>query len=127
MDVRFNFANQKIVSEFAMVDSYYYAPYKNKNIKIRCRDTVCVPGMPMSIVQNNFYALLKATERLSNCLFVYDIKYSVKENDKTVDKTQSFYFMIVTDKEFEAYKVVSPKKDNNLTKDGEIKRPKKVK
>ena len=76
-------------------------------------DKLYIPGTEVSIVADTNYQVLKATKRLDNCLFIFDINYTVKENNKSVDKKQGFYFMIVSDKEFEMYKSMTNSKEEN--------------
>ena len=89
----------------ALLKIFYYRTIKNKNVKIRCLDTFYFGGTDISIVPEVAYSVLKATNRLHSCIFIFYFEYKVAENDgKIVDKNIQYAFKIVSDREFEMYK-----------------------
>ena len=59
----------------------------------------------MRIVPDAAYNVLKATNRLNGCLFIFQFEYKMVEDDgKIADKTLQYAFKIVSDREYNMYK-----------------------
>lgn len=109
---------------YATLRNYYYRPYKNKNLTIRCFDTTYFGGTAINIVPQKIYDVLKVTNRLEDCLFIFELEYDVKNDDEVVEKRKKKYaFKIVNEKDYEMYK--NMEKPVIEEDDGVIKRPKK--
>lgn len=103
--VSFNLVNVNVSPRQALLKIFYYRTIKNKNIKIRCLDTFYAGGHDISIVPDAAYSVLKATNRLNGCLFIFQFEYTmVGEEDKIEDKTIQYAFKIVSDREYNMYK-----------------------
>jgi hypothetical protein len=89
----------------ALLKIFYYRTIKNKHIKIRCLDTIYAGGNDISIVPDAAFSVLKATNRLNGCLFIFQFEYKMVEDDgKIADKTLQYAFKIVSDREYNMYK-----------------------
>lgn len=124
--IYFSFANHEITSKVGTVTNLYYRTYKNKNLIIRNREFSYVPATEIMAVHEDTFEVLKATNRLNDTLFKFNIIYSVKENGQEIQKSSNFYFKVVGENQYEAYKEVS-KASKDEEDNGEIKRPKKQK
>lgn len=103
--ISFNLVSERMNPRQALLKIFYYRTIKNKNVKIRCLDTFYFGGTDISIVPEVAYSILKATNRLHSCIFIFCFEYKVAENDgKIVDKNIQYAFKIVSDREFEMYK-----------------------
>ncbi|MBO6119167.1 MAG: hypothetical protein J6P02_01730 [Lachnospiraceae bacterium] len=103
--ISFNLVSERMNPRQALLKIFYYRTIKNKNVKIRCLDTFYFGGTDISIVPEVAYSVLKATNRLHSCIFIFYFEYKVAENDgKIVDKNIQYAFKIVSDREFEMYK-----------------------
>lgn len=69
--ISFNLVNINMTSGYALLKNYYYRTVKNRNVKIRCLDTLYFGGTDIHIVPSVAYGVLKATNRLNNCLFIF--------------------------------------------------------
>ena len=59
----------------------------------------------MSIVPDAAFNVLKVTNRLNGCLFIFQFEYKIVEEDgKIEDKTIQYAFKIVSDREYNMYK-----------------------
>ena len=105
----------------ALLKNFYYSTVKNKNVKIRCIDKLYFGGTDIQIVPEAAYSILKATNRLNNCLFIFQLDYTVNENNGPTDKSIQYAFKIVSEKEFNMYKDME-----NAARAKDIIRPKKV-
>lgn len=129
MKVSFSFSNHNLKSDAIVLSHYYLTTLKSKVLKIRCRDTAYVPGIELDVVPPIAYAVLKATGRIDDCIFVYNVTYTTENNGEKVEKTQNIYFKVVSEKEYNAYRSMKHLNEETVeTKEtGEIKRPKKQK
>lgn len=118
----FSMVNHDIDSANVLFKNYYYRTIKNKNIKIRCVDTIYYGGALTNIVPNEAYTVLKATNRLYGCTFIVELTYRVNENKKLSEKVTEFAFKILSEKEFNMYKKME---DAKKVEKETIVRPKK--
>ena len=89
----------------ALLKLFYYRTIKNKSVKIRCLDTLYLGGNDISIVPDDAYSILKATNRLNGCIFIFNFEYKLADKDgKIYDKSIQYAFKIVSDREFRMYK-----------------------
>ena len=103
--ISFNLVNTNMSPRQALLRIFYYRTIKNKNIKIRCLDTIYVGGKDISIVPEDAFTVLKATNRLNSCIFIFNFEYKVVNKDKQIaDKSVQYAFKIVSDREFKMYK-----------------------
>ena len=103
--ISFNLVNSKMDPRQALLKIFYYRTIKNKHIKIRCLDTIYAGGNDISIVPDAAFSVLKATNRLNGCLFIFQFEYKMVEDDgKIADKTLQYAFKIVSDREYNMYK-----------------------
>ena len=103
--ISFNLVNSKMSPRQALLKIFYYRTIKNKHIKIRCLDTFYAGGNDISIVPDAAFSVLKATNRLNGCLFIFQFEYKmVGEDEKIEDKTLQYAFKIVSDREYNMYK-----------------------
>lgn len=103
--VSFNLVNSNMNPRQALLKIFYYRTIKNKNIKVRCLDTLYAGGTDMSIVPDAAFNVLKVTNRLNGCLFIFQFEYKVVgEDDKIEDKMLQYAFKIVSDREYNMYK-----------------------
>lgn len=107
-----------------LLKNYYFRNFKNKNIIIRCFDSLYVGGTEIGIIPNNAYGVLKATNKLDGCLFMFDVIYKVKEGDKEKEKIVQVPFKIVSEKEYDMYNEMEKKIEVDK-ENGVIKKPKK--
>ena len=104
-EISFTLSNMSMQPFEALLRNYYYRTLNNKSIKIRCLDTLYFSGTNINIVPNAAYSILKATNRLNGCIFIFQFDYKVlDENSNIIDKTLNFAFKIVSDREFKMYK-----------------------
>lgn len=103
--ISFNLVNTNMSPRQALLKIYYYRSIKNKNIKIRCLDTLYSSGKDINIVPEAAFTVLKATNRLNACIFIFNFEYKIVDKDKQiVDKTIQYSFKIVSDREYKMYK-----------------------
>ena len=103
--ISFNLVNTNMSPRQALLRIFYYRTIKNKNIKIRCLDTIYVGGKDISIVPEDAFTVLKATNRLNSCIFIFNFEYKVVNKDKQIaDKSVQYAFKIVSEREFKMYK-----------------------
>ena len=103
--VSFNLVSSKMSPRQALLRIFYYRTIKNKNIKIRCLDTLYSGGKDISIVPDEAFSVLKATNRLNGCTFIFSFDYKVVDKDEQiVDKTLQYAFKIVSEREYKMYK-----------------------
>lgn len=108
----------------ALLHNYYYTTFKNKNLIIRCFDTMYFGGTAINIVPQKIYDILKVTNKLEECLFIFELEYEVKnETNELENKTKKYAFKIVSDREYDMYK--NMEKPVEEEENGVIKRPKK--
>ena len=104
-EISFTLSNMSMQPFEALLRNYYYRTLNNKSIKIRCLDTLYFSGTNINIVPNAAYSILKATNRLNGCIFIFQFDYKVlDENNNIIDKTLNYAFKIVSDREFKMYK-----------------------
>lgn len=108
----------------AILRNYYYRTFDGKNIKIRCLDTSYFGGTVIKVVPESIYEVLKVTNRLDDCLFIFEFEYVVKSHEMDETRLRKFAFKIVSDKEYEMYQNVE--KPFDIDDGKEIRRPKKV-
>lgn len=126
VSISFNLVNTNMYPRQALLKLYYYRIVKNKSVKIRCLDTLYSGGDEISIVPDSAFSILKATNRLNGCIFIFNFEYKVANIDsKIVDKSIQYAFKIVSDREFKMYKDME---DFNAAKayNDSIIRPKKI-
>ena len=131
--ISFNLANADINRESVHLLNFYYKTYKNKNLIIRCYESIYPGGKEVSVLPSQVYDYLESKKKLSNNLILFRLTYNVKpiqfgptKNDELVNKSIDFAFKIVTDEEFEMYKKMEEEK--HLEEDETvIRRPKKQK
>ena len=131
--ISFNLANADINRESVHLLNFYYKTYKNKNLIIRCYESIYPGGKEVSVLPSQVYDYLESKKKLSNNLILFRLTYNVKpiqfgptKNDEWVNKSIDFAFKIVTDEEFEMYKKMEEEK--HLEEDETvIRRPKKQK
>lgn len=124
-EVTFYFLSDLIDLSSIQIQNFYYRTINNRTVKVRCRDFAFNGHLTTTIIPDKTYSILKATNRLEDALFIYQIDYKVSNADTVEDKSVKFAFRIVSDKEYDMYKGMESKpvvEKNN----GEIKRPKKV-
>lgn len=109
----------------AILRNYYYRSFDGKNIKIRCIDTSYFGGTLIRIVPENIYNVLKITNRLEDCLFIFEFEYIIKNQDKDETRLKKFAFKIVSNKEYEMYQNIE--KPFDIDTGDEIRRPRKPK
>ena len=103
--ISFNLVNTNMNPRQALLKIFYYRTIKNKNIKIRCLDTLYLGGGDIKIVPDAAFNVLKATHRLNSCIFIFNFEYKVVNADKQiVDKSIQYAFKIVSDREYKLYK-----------------------
>lgn len=123
--ISFNLVNVKMNPRQAILRNFYYRTVRNKNIKIRCLDTIYFGGNKINIVPNEAFSVLKATNRLNGCIFIFQFEYDLVENNKINNKVMQFAFKIVSEKEYKMYEdmeIFNKIKEKNE----KIIRPKKV-
>lgn len=125
----FSLLNENMQPRQAILRNYYYTTFDSKNIKIRCLDTLYFGGTSIQIVPKSIYEVLKVTNRLDNCLFIFEFEYLIKnrngdDEDGTETRIQKVAFKIVSDKEYEMYQNIE--KPFDIDDGNEIRRPKKV-
>lgn len=120
--IGFYIINNKINPQDVYIQNYYYMPIGNRNAKIRCRDYRYNIFGTYNIAPDKVYGNLKSTDKLSDCLFIYQIDYKISGEEE--NKTLTFAYKIVSDDEFVMYQNMEIKPV--IEQDGEIKRPKKV-
>ena len=124
--ISFNLVNVNMDPRQALLRIYYYRTIKNKNVKIRCLDTLYNGGIDISIVPSDAFSVLKATNRLHGCIFVFQFDYKIVENyGKIADKSIQYSFKIVSDREYKMYKDMEEFNAVKLHNES-IVRPKKV-
>lgn len=103
--ISFNLVNNKMNPRQALLKIFYYRTLKNKSIKIRCLDTIYNGGNDISIVPDATFSVLKATNRLNGCIFVFNFDYKMVENGGNItDKSLQYAFKIVSEREYKMYK-----------------------
>ena len=122
--IKFNLVNHEIDSNQSILRIYYYRTVRNKAVKIRCLDTIYFGGSVLNLVPASLFNVLRATNRLNSCLFMYDFEYKTSNKKETADKNMVYAFKVVTDKEDEMYKALEKAK-NQDEENGVILRPKK--
>ena len=68
--------------------------------------------------------MLKATNKMDDCLFVMQLDYNTIENNVEEGKERRFAFKIVSDKEYDMYKNMNLPVENEIDK--ESNGPRKV-
>ena len=125
--ISFNLVNTNMNPRQALLKIFYYRTIKNKNIKIRCLDTLYLGGGDIKIVPDAAFNVLKATHRLNSCIFIFNFEYKVVNADKQiVDKNIQYAFKIVSDREYKLYKDMEEFNAVKAYNDSIIK-PKKIK
>lgn len=109
----------------AILRNYYYRTFDGKNIKIRCLDTSYFGGTAIRIVPENIYEVLKVTNRLDDCLFIFEFEYIVKNHDEDETRLKKFAFKIASDKEYEMYQNIE--KPFDIDEGEDIRRPRRPK
>lgn len=105
VSVSFNLVNTNMMPREALLKLFYYRTIKNKSVKIRCLDTLYLGGNDISIVPDDAYSILKATNRLNGCIFIFNFEYKLADKDgKIYDKSIQYAFKIVSEREFRMYK-----------------------
>lgn len=122
--IAFYIINSDIDHNNIYIENYYYRTISNRTAKVRCRDFKYNSNTGIRIVPNKLYGKLKATDKINDCLFIYDIKYRLHTNAGEEDRLMRFAFKIVPEDEYIMYQNIEVKP---VIDDGnEIKRPKKV-
>lgn len=96
-------SNNSIDPANILLNAFYYRSIKNRNIKIRCLDTYYFGGTKINIVSDNYYSVLKATNKLSSCIFIFHFEYDLNESNKKQHKSIEYAFKVVSEKEFKMY------------------------
>ena len=105
VSISFNLVNTNMDPRQALLKLYYYRTIKNKSLKIRCLDTFYSGGNDISIVPDSAFSILKATNRLNGCIFIFNFEYKIVDKDgKILDKSIQYAFKIVSDREYKMYK-----------------------
>lgn len=124
--VSFNLVNNIMTPRQTILRIYYYRNLKNKSVKVRCLDTLYMGGEYINIVPEETFSVLKATNRLNSCIFIFQFDYKmVGEKDSINDKTMQYAFKIVSDREFKMYKDMEEFNAIKAYNDS-IVRPKKI-
>ena len=131
--ISFNLANADISRETVHLLNFYYKPYKNKNLLIRCYESIYSGGKDINVLPNQVYEYLSSKKKLSNNIIIFRLNYNVKpiqfgptKSEESINKSVEFAFKIVSDEEFEMYKKMEEEK--TLVEDDKvIRRPKKPK
>lgn len=124
--ISFNLVSTQMDPRQALLRIFYYRNIKNKNVKIRCLDTIYFGGNDIKIVPEAVFSILKATNRLHGCIFIFNFEYKVVDDSKQiVDKTLQYAFKIVSDREYKMYKDMEEFNAAKAYNDSII-RPKKV-
>lgn len=130
--ISFNLANADINRESVHLLNFYYRTYKNKNLIIRCYESIYPGGKDINVLPSQVYDYLDAKKKLGNNLIIFRLNYNVKpmqfgptKSEEIVNKSIEFAFKIVSDEEFEMYKKIE--EERHIEEDGVIKRPKKQK
>lgn len=124
--ISFNLVSTQMDPRQALLRIFYYRNIKNKNVKIRCLDTIYFGGNDIKIVPEAVFSILKATNRLHSCIFIFNFEYKVvDDSNQIVDKTLQYAFKIVSDREYKMYKDMEEFNAAKAYNDSII-RPKKV-
>ena len=121
--VVFNLLNNIKEASEVTLHNYYYRMFRSKNIKIRCLDTLYFGGTAVEIIPQKTYNVLKLTNKLDACLFIFQFNYSINKNGVLENKEIKYAFKIVSEKEYDMYKNMEKPVVN--IESGEIKRPRK--
>lgn len=121
----FSLLNENMQPRQAILRNYYYTTFDGKNIKIRCLDTSYFGGTLIRIAPESIYEVLKVTNRLDDCLFIFEFEYVIKNRGVDERRLKKFAFKIASDKEYEMYQNIEKPLDIDDSPD--IRRPKRPK
>ena len=127
IDMIIHIANRDIISNACTIEFYYYDVLNNRNIKIRSKDSYYVFDSVINAIPEHTYTYLKNIDRLYGKVFVVKINYEKKINNIAEKSTNSnsiseaediehtnkcFYFKLVRDSEYMAYKKIKDDADS---------------
>ena len=128
--ISFNLANADINRSSVHLSNFYYRTYKNKNLIIRCFETIYQGGKDVNVLPTQVYDYLDSKKKSNINLIVFRLNYNVKpiqfgptKSEESINKSVEFAFKIVSDEEFDMYKKMEEEK--NKEKENVIRRPKK--
>ena len=130
--ISFNLVNTDINRDNVHLSNFYYKIYKNKNLIIRCYESIYHGGKVLNVLPTQVYDRLDAKKKANINLIIFRLNYNLKpmqlesdNNEEEINKSLEFAFKIVSDEEFEMYKKMEEEK--NKEDETEIKRPRKQK